>query len=105
MTTRIHFQDVPHDAEVRDAFERLSGDLEQAFPETDRFEVTLSHAGDVYRAHLHVTGKNLSVNASSDDREPQLALGDAFQKAHAQLRKRHDKTIFARRREAQKGRH
>ena len=102
MSFRIHFQDVEHEESVREEAERLTGQLQEEFPETAKFEVTVSLSGEEYSTHLHVTGKHISVNSSAESRELRETLAEAYEKAHRQLRKHHDKTIFGRRREGQK---
>lgn len=102
MSFRIHFQDVPHSDRVRSECEGLTSGLRDEFPETKKFEVTISQVRSDYEAHLHVTGKDLSVNAKATGKEMHEAVAEAFAKAQRQLRKHHDKVIFQRRREAQK---
>lgn len=103
MSFRITFHEVPHHDWVREECERLAGALEEEFPETEKFQVTVGRDGEAYSTHLHVTGKHVSVNAQAESRELRDTLGEAFAKAHTQLRKHHDKVVFGRRREG-KGR-
>lgn len=103
MSFRITFHEVPHSDAVREECERLVGALEEEFPETSKFEVTVGRDGESYSTHLHVTGKHVSVNAHGEARELRETVAEAFGKAHTQLRKHHDKAVLGRRREA-KGR-
>ena len=102
MSFQIRFQDVDPEESVREEAERLTGQLQEEFPETAKFEVTVRQSGEEYSTHLHVTGKHISVNSTAESRELRETLGEAFEKAHRQLRKQHDKTIFGRRRDGQK---
>ena len=102
MSFRIHFQDVAHSDKTKDECEALAQGLRDEFPEVEKTEVTISHIRDAYSTHLHVVGKQISVNANAKSRELAETLTEAFAKAHTQLRKHHDKVVFGRRREAQK---
>ncbi len=102
MSLRVHFQDVPRSERARSECQDLALGLEEEFPETTKFEVSISRSREEYAAHLHVTGKDVSVNSNAQGRELLEALREAFDKAHRQLRRHHDKVIFGRRREAQK---
>ncbi len=102
MSFRIQFQDVPHSDKVRDECQQLAETLEEEFPETQKFDVTISQAREVYTTHLHVVGKDVSVNGTATSRELHETLIQAFDKAHRQLRKHHDRVIFDRRREGHK---
>lgn len=102
MSFRVHFQDVPPSERIRAECEELASHLGSEFPETDKFEVTIRRSGENFATHLHVTGKQVSVNSSAESRGMRETLQEAFERAHRQLRKHHDKVIFTRRREAQK---
>ena len=102
MSFEIRFHDVPHSDKTRGECEELAQGLEAEFPETEKFEVTVSRNGELYETHLHVTGRHLSVNSSAESRELRDTMVEAFEKAHTQLRKHHDKQIYGRRREGQK---
>ena len=102
MSLQIRFRDVPPSNKAKGECEELARGLEAEFPETDKFEVTVSRTGELYETHLHVTGRHVSVNASAESRELHETLVETFDKAHTQLRKHHDKQIFGRRREGQK---
>ena len=102
MSFRIHYQDVPHSERVRAECEELTNGLLQEFPESSKYEVTISQSGSDYEAHLHVTGKDLGINSKARGKEMRDTVVEAFEKAQRQLRKHHDKVIFGRRREAHK---
>jgi ribosome-associated translation inhibitor RaiA len=100
MAFHIHFRDVPHSDALRDECEGWATTMRDEFPETTRVEVTLQQARDAYEAHVHTTGKH--VNFVGSGRSPEslvVAAREAFDKVHAQLRKHHDKQVFAHRRD------
>jgi ribosome-associated translation inhibitor RaiA len=100
MPFRINFRDMPHSEPLQAECEQLAQSVRDEFPETSRVEVTLFHERGEYDAHVHVTGKDLDCAASAKSRESVAAAArDAFHKAHAQLRKHHEKAIFKHRRD------
>ncbi len=103
MNFRIHFHDdVPHSHRIRAECERHSDELQAEFPETSRCEVAISHSGDEHETHVHIRGKDLDVASHGKDREMHESMIDAFDKVRKQLRKHHDKMIFAKRRDGAK---
>jgi ribosome-associated translation inhibitor RaiA len=102
VSVRVHFQDVPHSERLRLSCEESASDLQQEFPETSKFEITLTHTGDTHETHIHVTGKDLEVAASGQALTLEESMTDALEKTRRQLRKHRDKLIFGRRRDAQK---
>jgi ribosome-associated translation inhibitor RaiA len=103
MTFRMSFQgDVPHSRRVEAWCRELAQGLQVDFPEAHKFEVCVSRSGTEHEAHVHVVGKDLKVAASAHRRALHEAVGEALTRAERQLRKRHDKQIFVRRREAQR---
>lgn len=102
MSFRIHFHDLRSSESIRQECERLANNLRESFPETSKFEVRLSLNGELHETHIHVTGKDLEVASSAKHRELRDSVTDAFQRIQKQLRKRHDKQIFTRRRDATK---
>ncbi len=98
MSFRIHFHDIPHSDAIRDECEQLATALREEFPEASKCEVTVTHAGEKHELHLHVTGKDIDVAAHAQARELRETVSEAFDRARRQLRKHHDKQIFARRR-------
>jgi ribosome-associated translation inhibitor RaiA len=100
MPFKMSFGNVEHSDAVHSECESLAGELRDEFPETTRVEVTLAHERDEYEAHVHVTGKEIDLAGRAKHRDsPSLAAREAFARAHAQLRKHHDKTIFKHRRD------
>ena len=99
MTLRVHFQDVPHSDQLRRECEACVEDLKQEFPETSKYEITLTHTGDTHEVHVHVTGKDLEVASSGQAETLAESVTNALEKTRRQLRKHHDKVIFGRRRE------
>ena len=98
MSLQIHFHDVPHSDTVRSACERLAEGLSQEFPETSKYEVTLSHSKGDHEAHVNVTGRDIDVAAAAEKRDLAEAVTEGFERVRRQLRKHHDKQIFSRRR-------
>jgi ribosome-associated translation inhibitor RaiA len=103
MSFQIRFQgDVPHSRRIAAECERTCDQLRAEFPEALTFEVSLGRTGEGFDAHVHVTGRQVSVAASARVRTLAEALHAAFARTERQLRKHHDKRIFARRREVQR---
>jgi ribosome-associated translation inhibitor RaiA len=100
MPFKLSFKDTPHSEAVQRECESLAETLRAEFPETTRVEITLSHVRDEYDAHVHVTGKEIDLAGRAKHRDSaELAAREAFQRAHSQLRKHHDKQIFKHRRD------
>ena len=76
--------------------------LAEEFPETTRVEVILSSDGASWTAHGHVTGNHTEVAGHGDASELAVAADKLLEQLARQLRKIHDKKIFAQRREAQR---
>ncbi len=102
MNFRIHFHGISHDDDIKQSCQRLADSLQDEFPETSNFEVTLNHTGEEHESHMHVTGKELEIASSASGRELRNSIEEAFERVRRQLRKRHDKQIYTRRREAQR---
>jgi len=100
----IHFRDCEQDEQVRETIERHSARLAQEFQEINHVEISLSSDGVGFTAHGHVTGKGTNVATHSSASELRPAADLVFDKVERQLRKLHDKRIFAQRREAQRTR-
>ncbi len=101
-TVMIRFKDVDHDDELRSRLEDRCRALAQEFPETMRFELSLSPASPDVDAHVHVAGKETDFAAHATAADARLAGDRALDKLERELRRKHDKKIFARRREAQR---
>lgn len=98
----IHFKDVPADERLRESVEKRCRQLAEEFREASRFELSLSPDGAGFVANGHVTGKStdLATQAAASALTP--ATDQLLDKVERQLRRLHDKRIFAQRREAQK---
>jgi ribosome-associated translation inhibitor RaiA len=100
MSFRMNFRDTEHSEVIQGECEALAQGVRDEFPETKRVEVTVGHDRGEFEAHVHVTGKDLDLAASAKSRDSiVVAAREAFGKAHAQLRKHHDKAIFKHRRD------
>ena len=98
----IHFKDVPNSEKVRDAMELRCANLASEFDEVTRFEISFSPSGTDVEAHGHATGKHTNVATQASGKNLRAAGDQVLEKIERQLRKNHDKRIFAQRREAQR---
>ncbi|MBW2234504.1 MAG: HPF/RaiA family ribosome-associated protein [Deltaproteobacteria bacterium] len=98
----ISFKDIDPQEKVRETVEERCEVLAEEFPETTRFEVILSSDGASWTAHGHVTGNHTEVAGHGDASELAVAADKLLEQLARQLRKIHDKKIFAQRREAQR---
>ena len=96
------FKDMEPDERVRDVVDKRCDVLAGEFPELTHVEITLEQAGARYLAHGHVTGKSRNVGAQAEATDALPAADRLLEKLERQLRKLHDKRIFAQRREAQR---
>jgi ribosome-associated translation inhibitor RaiA len=90
------------DASIRSAIDRRCEHLAEEFREVAKFELTLEAEGAGFRVHAHATGKHTDVATHADAAEPGPAVDKALEGLAKQLRKQHDKRIFAQRRDAQR---
>jgi ribosome-associated translation inhibitor RaiA len=97
-----NFKDLSSDELVREAIEKRRRQLAEEFPEIVRIEITLTADGVGFKAHGHVTGRNIDVATHAAASELQPAAEKLFGKVERQLRRVHDKRIFTQRREAQR---
>jgi len=95
----MHFQDLEHSNFLQSKCETLSQSLQQEFPETTRFEVTMTQVGEERSTQVHVTGKDIDFVSTASSKSPKESVNDAFERLRKQLRKHHDKVIFNRRRD------
>lgn len=98
----VHFKDVEIDEMVREGVEKRCEQLADEFREATRFEVTIEENGVGYAVHGHATGKHTDVATHVQADTARTASDQVLEKIERQLRKVHDKRIFAQRREAQK---
>jgi ribosomal subunit interface protein len=101
-TVIVHAKDLDLDDLVRSHIERRCQHLADEFPEVVRFEIAITEAGAGFNVHGHVTGKNTDVATHADATDPRAAADMVIDKLDKQLRRVHDKRIFAQRREAQR---
>lgn len=98
----IHFKDVPNSEKVREAMETRCAHLASEFEEVTRFEISFSPHGTDVEAHGHATGKHTNVATQAAGKNLRAAADQVLERIEKQLRKIHDKRIFAQRREAQR---
>jgi ribosome-associated translation inhibitor RaiA len=101
-TVIVHFGDVEHSDELNEALERRCRHLGDEFSETDRFEISLTPEHNDISVHAKVTGKNTSIAAHASGPHAKPAAEAALDRLERELRNRHDKRIFAARREAKR---
>ena len=98
----IHFKEVEQDEPLRESIQKKSQHLGDEFPEVSKIEISLEPNGVGFIAHGHVTGKGTDIVTQVEASELAPAVDSVFNKVERQLRKLHDKRIFAQRREAQR---
>ena len=98
----ISFKDISVNDGIRETLEAGCQRLAGEFPETTRFELTLSPDGAGHMAHAHVTGRSTEVATHARGVELGEAADKLLDKLERQLRRVHDKHVFAPRRDAQK---
>lgn len=102
-TVVVHFKDVKTDEDLKEAVQQGCARLSEEFHEVTRFEVTVTGDGGVnFEVHAHATGKNTDVATQARAEQARAAADQVLDKIERQLRKTHDKRIFAQRRDAQK---
>lgn len=98
------FKGIEHDEELSQGVERRCRVLAREFPETTHFEVHLElEAGEV-SVHAHVSGRNTQFASHARAAHARTASDVALEKLERELRRHHDKQIFASRRDAQRAR-
>ena len=102
LTLVTNFKDLSKDESVREAVEKRCRHLAAEFGEIVRIEVTLAADGVGFTAHGHVTGKQIDVATHAAANQMLPAAERLLVKVERQLRRVHDKRIFAKRREAQR---
>ena len=98
----ISFKDMPSDERVRETLEKGCARLTEEFPEIVRCELTLSPDGAGHTAHAHVTGRGMEIATHEQAIDVRQAADRLIDTLERQLRKAHEKRVFARRREAQR---
>ena len=98
----IHFKEVEQDEPLRESIQKKSQHLASEFHEVSKIEISLAPNGVGFIANGHVTGKGTDIATQVEASELAPAVDSVFNKVERQLRKLHDKRIFAQRREAQR---
>jgi len=98
----IAFHELEGDEELRASLAARCRSLADEFPETTRFEVTLSPDGSGHVARAHVHARNREIETRDEAIELGLAAERALDKVARRLRRERDKRIFTRRRAAQR---
>jgi ribosome-associated translation inhibitor RaiA len=98
----ISFKDLAPDEEVREQVAAKLRALADEFPEPTHIEVTLAPDGALFTAHAHVTGRGTDLATSAKGAKLGLAADRLLDKLAQQLRRAHEKRVFAARRGAKK---
>ncbi len=98
----IHFKEVEQDEPLRESIQQKSQQLASEFHEVSKVEISVASNGTGFVVNGHVTGKGTDIATQVEASELTPAVDSVFDKAERQLRKLHDKRIFAQRREAQR---
>jgi ribosomal subunit interface protein len=98
----VHFKEVPNSERVLQSIQARCERLASEFDEVSRFEITFTPLGTEVAANGHATGKNTNVATQASGKNLRAAADQVIEKIERQLRKLHDKRIFAQRREAQR---
>jgi len=98
----VSFKDTETRERVQEEVERRCAALAEEFPETTRFEVTLTPEGDGFTGHGRVSGRQTDVSGHAEGSQPGEAADRLLDQLGRSLRKVHDKKIFKNRREARK---
>ena len=96
------FKDLPADERVREIVDKRCAQLGAEFHELSRLEITFTGNGLGFAAHGHASAKGHDLGAQAEASELLPAADKLLDKVERQLRKLHDKRIFAQRREAQR---
>lgn len=98
----IHFKEVEQDEPLRESIQQKSQRLGSEFHEVSKIEISVAPNGVGFIVNGHVTGKGTDIATQVEASELAPAVDSVFDKVERQLRKLHDKRIFAQRREAQR---
>jgi ribosome-associated translation inhibitor RaiA len=98
----IHLKDLTLEDDHRESIERRCRQLADEFPEVDRIEISVHEDGAGIQVQGHATGKNTDAATHADASEVVPAVDAVLDKVKRQLRRAHDKRIFAQRRDAQR---
>ena len=98
----VRFREIPNSERMRRAIEARCQRLASEFEEVTRFEITFTPLATEVSALGRATGKNTNVATQASGKNLRAAADQVIEKVERQLRKNHDKRIFAQRREAQR---
>ena len=98
----VRFREIPNSERVRRSIEARCEHLASEFEEVTRFEITFTALATEVAAQGHATGKNTNIATQASGKNLRAAADQVIEKVERQLRKIHDKRIFAQRREAQR---
>ncbi len=96
----LHVRDAELSEEVRGKLEERCRSVADQFPELNHVEVTLTGDGAGLAASAHATGKATEAATHATGDQPAPTVAQVLDKLAHQLRRQHDKRIFARRRDA-----
>jgi len=100
---KTHWRNLPADETTDQYLERRCDHLMTEFPEAESFEISLNVEGKEIECHAHVDGKRTRLAAhASGAQSSRQAAESVLDKLEREMRKDHDKRIFASRRKAQK---
>jgi ribosome-associated translation inhibitor RaiA len=94
----VHFKDMSVIDSLREVVETRCADLADEFPELTHLHVTLSPDGCGHHASLHATGRHTEVASHAQAPEPGHAADRVLDQVRHQLRRTHEKRIYAQRR-------
>ena len=98
----VHHRDVYIGERLLESIERRCTELAEEFVETSRFEISFVPNGAGVRGQAHATGRHTDVSTHAEADKPGVVADRVLAKIERQLRRVHDKRIFARRRSAQR---
>ncbi len=98
----IHFKDVEREDALHELLEKRCEHLASEFPETSRYEISISPDNNEISVHAKVSGKSTSIASHAAAPQIRQAAETALDRLERELRKDHDKRIFAPRRAAKR---
>jgi ribosome-associated translation inhibitor RaiA len=101
-TVIVHIRDVENSEELQASVEKRCQHLADEFHEVDRFEINITPDALKIAAHARASGKKTDVAAHASSEDARKAADVALDRLERELRSRHDKRIFAPRREAKR---
>ena len=103
-TVIVHFRDVERNDGLYESLENRCEHLAAEFHETRHYEISITPDNNEISVHAKVTGKNTSIAAHATAPEARRAAETALDRLERELRRDHDKRIFAPRRAAKRRR-